>query len=196
MGVISVLTYFILSFTVGIFLFGLSARWITVVVDIPYFDINITSTQMLTSDINTFFTAAIGALVILIFIRHIQRYAIRMNKEKSITINSTEGKVNITIFAVEDMLRKLLEDQIEMTHIRPKVYVRKKDIEVIIRSSLTQEVSLVEFSQEIQDKIQTKLKVLLGEDRKIKVRIEIRKVAFRNKSDSNEAEPEVPFRNY
>jgi len=141
--------------------------------------------------------ALIGTILILISFRYLQTLFRRTRKNKSVTFESGEGKVSITLFAIEDMIRKMLEEKSEISHIRPKVLLRKKNIEVLIRGILTANINLVELTKEIQEVIKAKLNSLLGEDKEVQVNLEIRKVALGGKKGLlEEKEPEIPFRNY
>ncbi|MCM8832151.1 MAG: alkaline shock response membrane anchor protein AmaP [Candidatus Omnitrophica bacterium] len=138
-----------------------------------------------------------GVLIILICLKYFEAIILSKQKEKFISINTDNGKVRITLFAIEDMLAKLLESKSELSHIKPKILVDKKFIEVLIRANLTSEVNLVEFASEIQHQLKEKLQNILGKEKEIKVEIEIKKMVFsKNKKLTLEAEPKIPFRDY
>jgi uncharacterized alkaline shock family protein YloU len=151
---------------------------------------------------NVLICALLGALIILTCLWLLNSMLVKSRKEKSLTFESAQGKVSITFFALEDMLKKMLDERTEISHTKPKVAVRKKSIIVNIKTNLTSEVNLLEFTSEIQERIKEKLQNLLGDNKEIKIQIEIRKMRFRgerntNDTDSDEDEtPEVPFRNY
>ncbi|MCK4912579.1 MAG: alkaline shock response membrane anchor protein AmaP [Candidatus Omnitrophica bacterium] len=191
MGFLTVLIYIILSLATGVILIGLSLEIITVDILTAYL------TEVPTDFPLRSISALIGLLLILICLRYIQTSFRRSRKNKSITFNSSEGKVSITLVAIEDMLRKMLEAKTEVSRIRPKVLLKKKGIEVIARGVLTTEVNLVDFTKEMQEQIKEKVHNLLGEDKSVQVNLEIRKIAL-NKNDLmiEDKEPEVPFRNY
>ena len=91
----------------------------------------------------------------------------------------------------------MLEEKPEVSHIKPRVSLKKKKIEVSTKGVLTAEVNLVEFTKEIQEKIKEKINTLLGEDKQVEVNLEIKKVSLGNKNKTLEKEePKVPFRNY
>ena len=138
-----------------------------------------------------------GLLIILFCLRYIQTRLRRLSRDKSIRFESSQGTVSITLFAIEDMLKKMLEEKTEVSHIKPKVSLRKKGIDILIKGVLSAEVNLVEFTQEIQEKIKEKMDTFLGEDKDVRVNLEIRKVSMPGKKGSLPTqEPEVPFRHY
>lgn len=137
-----------------------------------------------------------GLLIIFICARYLESVFFRSQRERSIVLESAQGKVSITLFAVEDMLKRILEGKKELLHVRPRVMPGKKVIDVIVKANLTAEVNLLEFTSSVQEELREKLQSLLGEDKEIKVRIEIRKMVFKGNKKLVEEEPEIPFRNY
>lgn len=192
MSFLTVLIYVILSLSIGLVLVGVSLDLIAITTISNYLE------KEIFSDFSSriiFFL--IGTILILFCLQYIQTLLRRCRRNKSITFESPEGKVSITLSAIEDMLRKLLEERKEVSHVRPKVFLRKNLIEVVIRGVLTSEVNLVEFTKEIQESVKEKMHILLGEDKQVKVNLEIRKVIVGGKTAlADEKEPEIPFRNY
>jgi uncharacterized alkaline shock family protein YloU len=141
----------------------------------------------------------IGILILLFCLRCLQSIFYRLTKEKSINFSSEYGEVSVTVSAIEDLIKKLLEEKKQFSHIKPKVILKKKGIEIIIRGDLASEVNIVEFTKEVQEKVKDKLYAFLGEEKVINVRVEIRKIVFAGKKkeeEEEEKELEIPFRNY
>ena len=192
MGFITVLLYIILSLAVGTLLVGISINLFS----LSSLDIYL-NTQVLANAQTRLTVALLGLVIILFSLRYIQTIFTKSRKKKSITFESPQGVVSITLLAIEDMLKKMLEEKTEVSHVRPKVILKKKNIEVLIRGVLLSEVNLVEFTSEIQEKIKEKMNTLLGEDKQVRVNLEIRKVALTKQDIKEEAlDPEIPFRNY
>jgi len=122
MGFLTILIYIILSLATGLFLIGLSLEIITLDVITAYL-----------SEIPADFplrwiTVLIGLLLILLCLRYMQASFRRLRRNKSITFKSDEGKVSITLVAIEDMLKKMLEAKTEVSRMKPKVILKKKGI--------------------------------------------------------------------
>ena len=191
MGFLTVLIYITLSLTTGFILIGLSLGMLNVDTITVYL------TKIPADFPLRWIAVLVGLLLILLCLRYIQASFRRARKNKSITFESEEGKVSITLVAIEDMLKKMLEEKTEVSRIKPKVILRKKGIEVAACGVLTTEVNLVEFTKEIQEQIRGKVHNLLGEDKQVQVNLEIRKIALSKKDLTNvDKEPEIPFRNY
>ncbi|MBU1113189.1 MAG: alkaline shock response membrane anchor protein AmaP [Candidatus Omnitrophica bacterium] len=192
MGFLTILVYFILSLLVGVFLVG--AAWDPIVLNIlaSYFENALFSDHWLRMIIGSS-----GILVILVCFSYLQRILQHSRRGKSLTFESEQGKVSITLFAIEDMLKRILDARPEVSRVKVKVALKKKSIEVMTRGVLAAEVNLIEFTKEIQESVKAKMHTLLGEDKEVHVNLEIRKVAIGDKKGSSEEyEPEVPFRNY
>jgi len=189
MGFIAGLVYVILSLIIGFFLIGSSISIINTEVIFEYLQTEVFS------DLSLKLTLLfIGVILVLFCMRYLQNIFSRSKKNKSIIFESPEGSVSITLLAIEDMLKKMLEERTEISHIKPKVFLRKKWVELNAKGILVSEVNLVELIKEIQEKVKEKMQILLGEDKKVKVNLEIRKVAPDGRIE--EPEPKIPFRNY
>lgn len=191
MGFLTVLTYVLLSFLVGIFLITLPSG----IVLLPnYLRHDAFSGLPFSSRIALILT---GFVVILLCLRYIQKMVSGSRKNKSISFESKEGEVNITLVAIEDMLKKMLESRDEVSHTKVKVGLKKKMVEVKIKGYLNYQVNLVDFTRDIQEKVKEKLQVLLGQDKKVQVNLQIRKIAVSEENGQDkEQDPEIPFRNY
>ena len=168
MGFITILIYIVLSLSTGVFLVGLGLGIINeeALINSLYLYAN--------SEFSLKFAFTLaGTILILLCLRYIQTFSRRSKRNKAITFESSEGKVSITLFAIEDMLKRMLEERNEVSHVKPRVFLRKKTIEVTTRGVLTTEANLVEFTKEIQEKVKKKIHTLLGEDKEVRVNLEI-----------------------
>jgi len=191
MGFIAALIYTVLSLSLGIFLIGASLSLINVSTIFTFLETEIFSNFSTKSIL-----LGVGTTLILLYVRYIQATFRRFRRNKAITFESPQGNVSITLFAIEDMLKKMLEERNEISHIKPKVFLRKKWIELNAQGVLMAEVNLVELTGQIQEKIKEKMQTLLGEDKKVKVNLEIKKVALGASSPEEISESKIPFRNY
>jgi uncharacterized alkaline shock family protein YloU len=89
----------------------------------------------------------------------------------------------------------MIEQRDEISHIKVKVRLKKKIIAVQIKGYLNYEVNLVDLTKEIQEKVKERIAVLLGEDKKVVIDLQIRKITVSGDNDKTE-EPEIPFRHY
>lgn len=187
---LTILIYILISSCVGVFLVGLSLHLIDLDLAVSYIY------KYLLLDFSSRAAAGIfGVLLLLLCVRYLQSLLFSSRRERAITFESPEGKVDITLFAIEDMLKRTLEEKKEISRIRPKIISKKHGLEVIIISDLASEVNILEFTREVQNKVKEKLENILGEDKEIKVQMKIRKMVFSGRKKIEE-EPEIPFRKY
>jgi len=187
-----VLIYLILSLLTGLSLIGLSLDMIDGALFFNYLQ-----KEMLTDNSLRLILILTGLLLILLALRYIQISLNFSRKNKTINFKTEQGKVSITVFAIEDMLKRVLEKKAEVSHLKVKVSLHKNMIEVVTRGVLTAEANLVELTKEIQEIIKTKMYVILGEEKQVKIDLEIHKVSFGGKKNLvEEKDPEIPFRNY
>lgn len=190
MGFLTVLVYIILSLATGILLIAVPTRIINLSLITDYVNQN-----LLTNFTSVLVLILVGFVILLLCFRYLQKLIIGSRQNKNISFESKQGKVNITVTAIEDLLKKMLDAKDEVSHTKIKVCIRKKLIEVQIKGYLNYEVNLVEFTGEIQERVQEKLQVLLGQDKKVQVNLQIRKISM-PEGKEDEKEPEVPFRHY
>ncbi|MFA5007723.1 MAG: alkaline shock response membrane anchor protein AmaP [Candidatus Omnitrophota bacterium] len=190
MGILALLVYIFISFFLGFVLIGSSLNLIELTGVVFYIKREVLSNIFL-----RFAFGCSGLLIILFCIRYVQSAIYR--RERAIVSESNYGKVSITLFAIEDMLRNMLETEKGFSHAKPKVCSGKRGVNVVIRGNLNSEVNFPTFTKEVQEKVREKLLNLFGEEKDIKVKIEIKKMIFKgNKKIIETEEPEVPYRYY
>jgi len=187
--------YIILSFLVGALLIALSLQLIDILAVYNYLKAIAATNLTFGSPRTALFLS--GIAVILFALLYIQMSLRRNRHDRSIRFESSQGTVSITLDAIEDMLKKMLEDRPELSRVRPRVALRKNGISIVVRGVLNAEVNLVEFTQTIQNKINERINTFLGSDKEVRINLEIRKVAIGQKTNGKlEEEPEIPFRRY
>ncbi len=141
----------------------------------------------------------IGVLFILLCFKFLERIFVDPRRERILVLESPQGDISITLPAIEDMLKRVLRGRREISDVKPKVIPTKKTVEILIRCNLVEEINLQEFQRGIQEELSERLKLLLGEDKDITVRIEIGKMIsqeLKKKKTETLEEPQIPFRNY
>ena len=195
MNFISIIIYVIISLAVGIGLIGISlnVEYLDITTYLIYLKIAIA--QNLPLRIATFLT---GALIILIFLRFIQKGMMRYRREKTIKTETDEGFISVTLTAIEDMIKKTLAKEDIIFHIKPKIFATRREIVSNIKIALKEAVNLKEFAENIQAKLKGQLHAILGDEKPLKINIEVKKIAFSKKEaeDFEEEDEEGPLRSY
>lgn len=200
LGVTAIFICMVIGFLAGILLMGVSLSLVDISINIPLLQGQFSTSQINNDLLIRFLIGVFGLFVVILCLRYLYSRIFPSKRRRAITFESPQGKIDITIFAVEDMIKKLMERHKELAHIRPTVTFKKNFVEVEVSSYLALDVNLLEFTQEIQSEIKQKLMGFLGDKNEISVKISIRKVMFSKKEAINngkpEQEPEIPFRSY
>ena len=189
------LIYILTSFVIGFIFVAIALNPDVLTTVVPYIQDNV-----LADAYSRIVLALIGALIVLLSLKYLGTVIFSSRQDKTVTLKLPQGEVCITLFALEDMIRKFLDEKKEISHIKPRINIRKKNIDVTIRSVLIAEINLVDLTSDIQERVREKLIGLLGSEKEINIRLDIKKISFGGKKvikeDTSEEEPEVPFRNY
>lgn len=121
--------------------------------------------------------AASGIFFILLSLLFAQIISGRHEREKTIAFNNPSGQVTITLFAVEDLIRRIGQELPQIKEIRPDVVATKKrGIQVKIRLVLKSETNIPEFTTQLQEIVKNRIQEILGIEEEIVVKIHIAKI--------------------
>ncbi|MCM8773514.1 MAG: alkaline shock response membrane anchor protein AmaP [Candidatus Omnitrophica bacterium] len=137
----------------------------------------------------------LGILLLFIVLRALQIIFNHLFKEKKITAITQNGEVSITLKALEDIVRKCLENE-NISQTKTRIISAKKKIDVEVILSLKSKTNLSDFTYELQEKIKNELQGILGTDKEIKIKIEVKKISFPKEETLSSEEKEGPFRYY
>ena len=196
MNFISILTYLIVGLAVGVGLIGMS-------LEVNYLNIDNYMSALNTMIAGNFLARVIvflfGCLLILIFLRFIQRAFMRYSREKTIKAETENGYVSITLSAIEDMIKKSLSEEQIISYIKPRILSTRKEVISYVKVALRETVNIKSFAENIQAKLKDKLQSLLGNDKTLKINVEVKKIAFPKKDvkeNEEEESEEGPLRKY
>ena len=184
-----------LPFMAGLGLIGISADVLDPMILIEHLETNILDT-VYGRILLCFAGLSIIASALLGFIRGITA---RPRREKTIRFDTDSGQVKITMTALEDVVKKSLEEEEIISHIKPRITSLKKGIVINVKLVLKTETNIKDFAEDIQEKIKEKLQSILGKEKDLKINIEVKKMAFSKKAHILEDEiedSEGPFRKY
>lgn len=189
--------YMLVSVVVGVLLVGFSSHLIEVN------EIILRVNDLYTNDHARISLATSGVALVLIAFLYAQLASGRREREKTIAFNNPSGQVTITLFAVEDLIRKIGHELAPIKEIKPDVVATKKrGLLVRIRLILKTAVNIPEFTAQLQEMVRTRMQDTLGIEEQITVKIHIAKIltqqekAKKGKEESEAAPHEeipVPF---
>lgn len=131
----------------------------------------------LTSKMNRAFTALIGALLALISVLFvIQLFEGLFRKKKSIDFTTTGGKINVSLSAVEDVVRRCGNQFIDLKEMKPRVIIKRKGLDIKCKVVLYADANIPELTENLHSLIKDRVSSVLGIKGEISVSILVTKV--------------------
>ncbi len=123
----------------------------------------------------------------------------RMQREKTIAFDNPDGRVTVSLAAIEDFVRRLSSSISEIRDLRSDVIAGKTGIEINARISLWADVNIPETTENIQTIIKNRIQEMLGIEEPIIVRVHVGKIVQKEKKrpkkkGKEEPEETAPFR--
>lgn len=141
-----------------------------------------------------------GVLLILLSISFAQLILGKIQRERTIAFSNPLGQVTISLIAVEDLIKRLVNNIYEIRELRPDVIAGKKGLEVDLRIILRSETNIPDLTMRLQDLIKNKVQETLGVEEPIVVRIHVAKIVSQEEKKKKEKEdfenPAIPFHGY
>jgi len=127
-----------------------------------------------------------------------------IQRDKIITFDNPSGRVTVSLFAIEDLVKRTIARMHEIKQAKTSINVSRKGLKMKIRLVLNAEVSIPEVTSKVQDLVKQKIQSTIGSDEPIEVSIFVDKIiAVKVKEQSEEVKQEVeenapgiPFQGY
>ena len=130
-------------------------------------------------------------------------FSIKIQKEKTIAFDNTSGRVTVSLFAIEDLIKSMVGNLSEIRDVKPIIVASKKGIQVSIRLILKDECNIPEMTQKVQELVKKKMHEIIGLDEPINVTIHVSKIIFEQNRDKHKKDKEenlekelYPFQGY
>ena len=107
----------------------------------------------------------------------------------------------ISLSAIEDLIKRLAYNIVEIKDAKPYVVKRKRDLEVYLRVTLGQETNIPDLTNQLQELIRNRIQEVLRIEDPISVRIHVSKIISagekeKKKKQISTEEPPIPFQGY
>ena len=133
-----------------------------------------------------------GVFFILLALLLAQIGSSRREREKTIAFNNPSGQVTITLFAVEDLIRRMSQELPQIKELKPDVIATKKrGIQVKIRLILKSETNIPEFTAHLQEMVKNKIQEIFGIDEQIVVKIHVAKILTQQEKAKRKTEEQT-----
>jgi len=127
-------------------------------------------------------TGVSGVLIILISISLLKLAIGRVQKHKNIAFDNPDGQVSISLFAIEDFIKRTGDQVEDLKELRSDVVANKKGVEVSIKVVLWSDINIPEAIERLQGLVKSKIQGMLGIDDPITIRVHVTKIAQREPS--------------
>ena len=120
-----------------------------------------------------------GILVVLIGVSIIKITIGRLQREKTIAYENPEGQVIISLSAIEDFIKRIVRQIIEIKDLRCNVIATKKGINISAKVTLWSDANIPDVTEKIQSLIKSRVQEMLGIEETIVVSVHITKIAHK-----------------
>lgn len=183
--------------------------WITLSVGYLNYDDYIKLIYLIYTDENLKYVAGMlaGILIAVNYVFY-RILSVNVRQDKVYAFENPNGRVSVSLFALEDLIRRMLLQFIEIKDVKPTIRISNKGFQVKIPLVLKSEVNIPEVTTRVQLEVLKKIKETIGVDEIIKVSVYVGKIhptRFKERIDKSEkAEPKdddskgpiVPFQGY
>ena len=157
------------------------------------------------------FGALAGIIVVMNFVFY-KLFTINVHRDKTIAFDNPEGRVSVSLAALEDLVKRTIHDVDEVKDSKTKIVASKKGLHISMRLAIRSDVSIPAMISQVQDLIKDKIQDTIGLDEKVDITVYVGKIVpdiktevkkKKKKSDDNAeskpedgGEPTVPFHGY
>lgn len=171
----------------------LSVDFISVFLTIIYVD-----------DTSRWVLGIIAGILLLVNFLFYQFFSINAHREKIIAFYNPYGRVTVSLFAIEDLVKGMILGMPEIKEAKASIKaLKKKGLRIRVRLILRGEVNIPDMTEKIQELVQNKVQDITGITDPITVEIYIGKFSLEKTSGKmereelrDELEPHLPFKGY
>lgn len=173
MSKLIIVFYSFLFLLIGVFLILLSVNFfsrgfLTAGVDYLYLNPNI-----------KIILGASGGIIICIALFVLQTFIGMMQSERTIAFDNPDGRVTLSLSAIEDFIKKLVKQIPEVKEFKPTVVATKKGVDITNRVVLFTDISIPEVTEKIQSLVKNRIQDMLGIEEAITVKVDVVKIVQR-----------------
>lgn len=125
-------------------------------------------------------TGFAGLLLITISLLIIQFALGRLEREKTLAFENPDGRVTVSLTAIEDFMKRVGAQIPEIQELKPKVSATKKGVVVEAKITLFSDISIPNITEKIQSIVKNRIQDMLGIEEPIIVRIHINKLVAKS----------------
>ena len=149
---------------------------------------------------------AIGVVAVIMLCVNFMFYRLftsNLERGKIIAFDNPSGRVSLSLLAMEDVLKRMLERLTEIKDVKLLIRPLKKGLNVRINLVVYSDLNIPEATHRIQDFVKKKIQDTIGVEGHIDIAIYIGKILptpqrekFSGENKSENPDPPIPFRGY
>lgn len=195
---VAILFYVTIVLFLGCFILAFALNWIPLNIFLDFFSV------VYTEHVLKIILITLASFILLINFVFYLFFSINAYKEKTIAFYNPHGRVTVSLFAIEDLVRNTILKLPEIKEVKTSIKALKnKGLRVKARLIFRDEVNIPDTTERIQELIQHKIQAVIGISEPVTVEIYIGKFSLeknpgkREKEElREELEPNVPFQGY
>ena len=136
-----------------------------------------------------------GGLLIFISLMVVQVTVGLIKKEKTIAFENPDGRVTISLTAIEDFIKRAMKNLPEIKESRPTVRAKKRgDIVIVNKVVLYSDVNIPETTEKIQNIVKSRVQEMLGVEETVEIQVNVTKIVHKEErsKDTKKDDPKVP----
>jgi uncharacterized alkaline shock family protein YloU len=126
-------------------------------------------------------------------------YSVNVHRDKTIAFDNPTGRVSVSLFAIEDLIKRAVVKFPVVRDSKPTVTMSKKGLYIRLKLSLSADVNIPDVTSEIQRFVVKKIQDTIGLNEPIIVTVYVGKIVSgvnQDKQADAKLEPNVPFQGY
>lgn len=191
------------------FVMYVSCFWIALVVGRLNYDEYIKLIYLICTDENLRYLTgmAAGGMIVINYLLY-RILSVNARQDKVYAFENPNGRVSVSLFALEDLIRRMLLQFVEIKDVKPTIRITNKGFQVKVPLILKSEMNIPELTTRVQLEVLKKIKDTIGVEETIKVAVYVSKIypakykeriekpeRIEPKDDENKG-PIVPFQGY
>lgn len=191
------------------FVMYVSIFWIAISIGKLNYDEYVKLIYLICTDENLKYLTGMAASFLLVINYLLYRIlSVNVRQDKIYSFENPNGRVSVSLFALEDLIRRMLLQFVEIKDVKPTIRITNKGFQVKVPLVLKSEFNIPEITTRVQLEILKKIKETIGVEETIKVAVYVGKIyptrfkeridkaeKIESKDDENKG-PIVPFQGY
>lgn len=185
-NVILAVFYLVLSSVVGLVLLGIFFDYVTYPEAFTWLSSIYNSAEIRLS------TGLASILLIFINLCVLIRWGLNAFRKRRVVFNKPQGKVSISLAAIEDFIRRSTADIEGLRDLKARVKASGRNLSVFSRVVLSSDINLLEITNKLQAQIKSKIQNLVGVDNVAKVEVHISRIIKKGLKEQDK-EVQIPY---